>query len=226
MSGCSPYCGDRYEQIFNSVKDRLVWTSARRLAITAATYADREQRHAKLTEYIWTEYYGGVFIEDFLASYQGEHRKLLVRHASDEVRHGNAFAEYAGREHPSPNGSPECALSRDTYAAYQKWVAGDFDAFIAIIHVLELRTAMILTQWFQLLLSYPDDEHDVIRDLLSRIARDEVFHLTYTIQLLHERLSDDRVADLLEQAFLISEAGVAEIEKAAQQRASNLATAK
>ena len=218
MKGCAQFCGETYEQIYLASKDKLIWTTAKRLAINAATYADRELRRNKLSEYIWTEFYGGVFIEDFLESYQGEQRKLLVRHAEDEVRHGNAFAVYAKQAAPQREGSPECAAARDSYAAYREWVNGDIDAFIAILHVLELRTALILSHWFQLLASYPDDEHDVIRDMLSKISRDEVFHLTYTIQYLHERLDDPAVAQTLKEAFLISEASVPEILAAAHKR--------
>ena len=218
MKGCAPYCGGAYEQIFHATKDTLVWTTAKRLAINANTYADRELRRSKLTEYVWTEFYGGVFIENFLETYDGEHKKLLLRHAEDEVRHGNAFAVYGNKPAPERDGAPECAPSRETYAAYAKWVNGDFDAFIAILHVLELRTALILAHWFQLLESFPDDEHDAIRDMLTRIARDEVFHLTYTIQILHERLHDPKVAQVLKEAFLLSEATVREILTAAQKR--------
>ncbi|MFM7332187.1 MAG: hypothetical protein ACKO1L_11120, partial [Brachymonas sp.] len=206
MPGCAPYCGGAYEQIYLAVKDKLLWTTPKRLVLTASTYADRDLRKSKLAEYVWTEFYGGVFIENFLKNYDGEHKKLLLRHASDEIRHGNAFASYTGKPAPEQNGAPESIVSRDSYAAYLEWVNGDFDAFIAILHVLELRTAVILAHWFQLLESYPDDEHDVIREMMARIARDEVFHLTYTIQILHERLHGPQVAQVLKEAFLLSEA--------------------
>ncbi|OWQ87473.1 hypothetical protein CDN99_17875 [Roseateles aquatilis] len=218
LSGCAPCLRGRYAATLAEVSPRLAWAGPQRLAATSSVYADPLLRQEKLAEYVWTEYWGGVFIEDFLRDYRGEYAKLLTRHALDEVGHGNAFAQYAGRPAPSPAGAPEGLLARDAYAAYQQWANGDLVAFLSILHVLELRTAVILTHWFCLLETYPGPDRDAIHSLLARISRDEVFHLTYTLQALDALLVDDAASRTLTEAFMLSEADVPTILDAARRR--------
>lgn len=226
LPGCAPYVNGLYEKVLVEVEQKLNWAGPRRLAQTATMYADPKVREAVLREAIWTEHYGGKFIEDFLSHYPCEDEKLMRRHASDELRHGDAFADFFN--HPAPEGmtAPEGESSRQMYAALLAWTGGDYTSFIAVLHVLELRTAVTFTHWFYLLDMYPDEGRQSIHPLLARIARDEVFHLTYTLQILDRKLADEREAEILREAFLLSEKTAAEIQEASAHRSRPIATAR
>jgi hypothetical protein len=220
LTGCAQFSVGVYDDVLREVEAQLVWAGPRRVSLTAATYADPQARRAKLTEYIWTEFFGGVFIDEFMARHPYDEEKLLRRHSNDEVRHGEAFARYAGAHPPTLNREPpaEAEGARDTYRAYLDWTGGDFTAFIAILHVLELRTAVILTQWFHLLEMFPESDYGKIQPMLARIARDEVFHLSYTLQILSGKLGAAGVRETLREAFLLSEATIPQILDASERR--------
>ena len=73
-----------------------------------------------------------------------------------------------------------------------------------------------------MLAAYPDDEHAAIHRLLTTIARNEVFHVTYSMRMVCEHIRDGARLEPFRQALRLSEADRGTVLAAATARAADL----
>lgn len=205
-----------YVRILQETLPMLQWPKPAKFAATASTYADPRARRDRFGEYMWTEHFGGVFVKEFVEKHASSYEKLMVRHAEDEMKHGTMFANHLGLELDAAANSAAADEERAVHAAYADWVKGDVFRMGCLLHGFELRSALIQCQWFRLLAAYPDDETEQIHRLLSEIARDEVFHVTYTMRIVCEQLAAGAPPDVFRMALLLSEADREAVARAAR----------
>jgi hypothetical protein len=220
LPGCRALFADVYRAVIESVAPTLEVCQPSKFAQTAQTFADDAKRTALLGDYALTEYWGGRFIEEYLQRNPSHPQAaLMVRHASDEKRHAQLFGELAGTSVAQLEGSAAFALEARFHQAYARWVDDDPFAMACLLHGFEVRSAVIQSHWFTLMALYPETRASSLLPVFSRIATDEVFHVTYTLQIVCRELATGADPSVLETALRLAEASidVAEAMTSAQQ---------
>ena len=213
LPGCRPLFNGQYREIIEDVAPTLSITHPTKFAQVADAFATGERRRQQFTDYMLTEHCGGVFIESFLPKHSIHPAiSLMRRHASDELQHGKLFGQLAGTTVQAQSGSQSFAVETRYHSAYARWAGSDFFSLICLLHGFELRSAVLQCYWFALMDMFPESEAAAIRPVFSRIATDEVFHITYTGLLVVEGLADGESADTLAAAMRLAEAPIETLE--------------
>jgi rubrerythrin len=106
-------------------------------------------------------------------------RRLFFRHALDEARHSRMFSEAARALSRSPRSRSRSLIHATRQNLYRS--LGEL-SFLAFVHLAERRGEA----HFRALAKHFRDR-DEIRELLSRIGKDERFHVAYSRRALSRR---------------------------------------
>ena len=214
LPGCKTVFKGAYRDTVEAVAPSLSIMHPGKFAQIASAFADGALRRELFAGYMLTEHCGGVFIESLQPTYASHPAaSLLSRHASDERRHGRMFAELAGTTVAEHEGSEAFALETRYHEAYARWVGDDLFALVCLLHGFELRSGVLQCHWFALMDMFPDSEAAAIRPAFTRISTDEVFHITYTAQLVAEGLAQGGSSEKLATALRLAEMDLATLER-------------
>jgi hypothetical protein len=136
-----------------------------------------------------------------------------MRHADDEIRHSEIFGALVDTSIKEHLHAEAYALEARFHATYEKWVGDDFFAFICLLHGFELRSAVIQTYWFAVMEMFPFEDSYSLHETFSKISTDEVFHVTYTMQIICDALDKGAEASTLAKALKLASASLDEVER-------------
>jgi len=211
--GCKRLYVGPYRNVLDTVGPTLQVCQPQKFAAIARTFAEDSHISAQLSDYMLTEYWGGRFIEEFLQ--RNPHHPqimLMTRHANDEKRHADLFGALAGTRVVDTEGSAAFQLEERFHRVYARCVKDDFFAMACLLHGFEVRSALIQSYWFTLMDLFPHAPAAALRPTFSRIATDEVFHVTYTMQMVCQGLAAGADPSVLANALRLAEASIEVVE--------------
>ncbi|MDC8757303.1 hypothetical protein [Janthinobacterium fluminis] len=213
LPGCKSHYKGMYRETIEDIFTHLDVMKPEKFLSICAMYCNATQRESLFVSYMFTEYWGGKFIEDFLQRNPTTPNKaLLLRHAEDEKRHSIMFAELANTQLEVHIHSEAFRKEERYHQAYDRWVGDDYFSLICLLHGFELRSALIQSYWFTLMDMFPCAQGAALRSIFSTISTDEVFHVTYTMQLVNEALNKGANPDTLARAVRLAEASLENVE--------------
>jgi hypothetical protein len=214
LPGCKNMYNGIYREIIDNAFSDMAVMKSDKFSSIAALYANEESRRSVFAEYMLTEYWGGKFIADYIAKHPSiPNQQLLRRHADDEIVHSKIFGNLIETSLNDHLHSDAYAVEAGFHAAYERWVGDDFFAFICLLHGFELRSAVIQTYWFAIMEMFPFEESYSLRETFAKISTDEVFHVTYTMQIICDALSNGADASILTEALKLASASWDEVQR-------------
>lgn len=211
--GCKQLYVGAYRNVLDTVGPTLQVCQPQKFAAMARTFAEDSHLSEQLSDYMLTEYWGGRFIEEFLQRHPHHPQAtLMTRHADDEKRHADMFGALAGTSVVERERSVAFQLEERFHCAYARWVNEDLFAMACLLHGFEMRSAVIQSYWFTLMDLFPHAPAAALRPTFSRIATDEVFHVTYTMQTVCQGLAAGADPSVLASALRLAEAPIELVE--------------
>jgi hypothetical protein len=217
LPGCKGRYSGIYRETIDNVFSGLDVMRPKKFVSIGSLYSNQETQRNLFIEYMLTEYWGGQFIENYLQKNPSTpHKQLLLRHASDEKRHSTIFAEIAGTRFSEHLHSEAYRKEERYHQAYERWIGDDFFSLICLLHGFELRSAVIQSYWFTVMYMFPGEESAALHPIFAEISTDEVFHVTYTMQLVCDALDLGADPNILTKAVMLAEATLEQVELMAE----------
>ena len=176
------------------------------LAANAVLMTNREELGAKFTEHAFTENHGGRWVRRMAEEKGGEYRKIMIRHAEDEERHGLLFLKLLRELGYDVSDS---ILGEDGhidpyYLELHQEYGGDLYRFMCFVHAAEVRTIVYVQQVLHITVAYEDDECMAkINKTFAALYKDEKFHIRYSANIIGKMMDEGADPQVLVDAFKI-----------------------
>lgn len=159
----------------------------------------------KLTEHAFTENHGGRWIRLVANENEGEHQKIMFRHAEDEERHGLLFLKLLrelGHDVNDDILGPEGHIA-PYYMDLHKEYGDDLYNFMCFVHAAEVRTLIYIQQVLYITSAYTADSMKKINNTFAVLYHDELFHIRYTANIIGQMMDQGREPKRLIDAFAV-----------------------
>lgn len=133
---------DRYWSALKDGTDHALFAQPHLLAANAIILANRPELEEKFTQHAFTENHGGRWIRLVAEERGGDHRKIMLRHADDEERHGLLFLKLLrslGYDVSDSILGPSDRITEYYMDLHHEWGSSLFN-FLCFVHAAEIRT--------------------------------------------------------------------------------------